>query len=152
MKEPFLVPGYSGHQPECLDLFRWNSWFYVLFGQDGATHYRMSHSAAGPWKFPLWTFWTLHKAYAFNQYLASRGYVVLSVNYRSGTGYGLNRSRSLHAQPDRCGSGSNRLWGGSYGGYLTALALARVSNLFAVGVDLHSMHDWNSEIQVFAPG
>jgi len=52
VKEPFLVPGYSGHQPECSDLFRWNSWFYVLFGQDGATHYRMSHSAAGPWKIP----------------------------------------------------------------------------------------------------
>src|SRR4029450_10882543 len=28
-------------------------------------------------------------AYAMNQYLANRGYVVLSVNYRSGIGYGL---------------------------------------------------------------
>src|SRR5262249_48334281 len=28
-------------------------------------------------------------AYAMNQYLAARGFVVLSVNYRSGTGYGL---------------------------------------------------------------
>ncbi len=30
-----------------------------------------------------------NRAYAMNQYLASRGYVVLAVNYRSGIGYGL---------------------------------------------------------------
>src|SRR5947199_9003137 len=29
-----------------------------------------------------------HNSYAMNQYLASRGYMVLSVNYRSGIGYG----------------------------------------------------------------
>ena len=34
------------------------------------------------------------------------------------------------------------LWGGSYGGYLTALGLARNSDLFAAGVDLHGVHDW----------
>src|SRR5262249_5437697 len=31
-----------------------------------------------------------HNTYALNQYLASQGYVVLSVNYRSGIGYGLD--------------------------------------------------------------
>src|SRR6202051_687669 len=35
-------------------------------------------------------------AYAMNQYLASRGYVVLSVNYRSGIGYGLNFREALN--------------------------------------------------------
>ena len=39
--------------------------------------------------------------------------------------------------PDRIG-----IWGGSYGGYLTALALARNSDLFAAGVDIHGVHDW----------
>ena len=34
------------------------------------------------------------------------------------------------------------LWGGSYGGYLTALGLARNSDIFAAGVDLHGVHDW----------
>ena len=34
-------------------------------------------------------------AYAMNQYLASRGYVVLSVNYRSGIGYGLDFREAL---------------------------------------------------------
>jgi hypothetical protein len=33
--------------------------------------------------------------YAMNQYLASKGYVVLSVNYRSGTGYGLDFREAL---------------------------------------------------------
>ena len=35
------------------------------------------------------------------------------------------------------------MWGGSYGGYLTALALARASNLFAAGVDMHGVEDWS---------
>jgi dipeptidyl aminopeptidase/acylaminoacyl peptidase len=37
------------------------------------------------------------------------------------------------------------LWGGSYGGYLTALGLARNSDIFAAGVDFHGVHDWNLE-------
>ena len=35
------------------------------------------------------------------------------------------------------------MWGGSYGGYLTALALARNSDLIAAGVDIHGVHDWS---------
>jgi dipeptidyl aminopeptidase/acylaminoacyl peptidase len=111
-----------------------------------------------------------HQAYGFNQYLASRGYVVLSVNYRSGIGYGEQFREALHYGAtgasefnDVLGAGlylRNRtdvdparigLWGGSYGGYLTALGLARASDLFAVGVDLHGVHDWNLEIPNFAP-
>jgi dipeptidyl aminopeptidase/acylaminoacyl peptidase len=102
-----------------------------------------------------------HGAYAFNQYLASRGYVVLSINYRSGIGYGvkfrnppdygrsgaaeyqdvLDAGRWLQAHPD---VDPNRigLWGGSYGGYLTAMGLARNSDVFKAGVDLHGVHDW----------
>jgi dipeptidyl aminopeptidase/acylaminoacyl peptidase len=103
-----------------------------------------------------------HHAYAMNQYLSSKGYVVLSVNYRSGIGYGyefrnapqqgprgaseyqdivsagLYLQTHAHVDPGKVG-----LWGGSYGGYLTALGLARDSNLFAAGVDLHGVHDWS---------
>jgi dipeptidyl aminopeptidase/acylaminoacyl peptidase len=43
------------------------------------------------------------------------------------------------------------LWGGSYGGYLTALGLARASDLFAAGVDMHGVHDWKGTILNFAP-
>ncbi len=101
-------------------------------------------------------------AYAVNQYLAAHGFVVLSVNYRLGIGYG----RAFH-QPEHAGfagaaeyqdvvAGAHFLqsqpavdarrigiWGGSYGGYLTALALARNSDVFKAGVDLHGVHDWS---------
>ena len=42
------------------------------------------------------------------------------------------------------------LWGGSYGGYLTAHGLARRSDLFAAGVDIHGVHNWNDEVPTFA--
>jgi dipeptidyl aminopeptidase/acylaminoacyl peptidase len=107
-----------------------------------------------------------HNTYAFNQYLAARGYVVLSVNYRSGIGYGMDFREAINygaggasefndvqgaalylrgrpeVDPKRIG-----LWGGSYGGYLTALGLARASDLFAAGVDIHGVYDWNAEIR-----
>lgn len=99
-------------------------------------------------------------AYAMNQYLASRGYVVLSVNYRLGIGYGYE----FHQPPDAGARGASEyrdvkaaalylrtlsqvdparigIYGGSYGGYLTALALGRNSDLFAAGVDIHGVHD-----------
>jgi dipeptidyl aminopeptidase/acylaminoacyl peptidase len=111
-----------------------------------------------------------HNAYAFNQYLASRGYIVLSANYRSGIGYGLEFREAL----DYGATGASEyadvlaaaaylrsrddvdvtrigLWGGSYGGYLTALGLARNSDLFAAGVDLHGVHDWNLEWDEILP-
>ena len=108
-----------------------------------------------------------YNAYALNQYLASRGYVVLSVNYRSGIGYGLNFREALNYGPtggsefnDVLGAGLYLkaheavdparigLWGGSYGGYLTAMGLARASDLFVAGVDLHGVHDWAEELGI----
>jgi dipeptidyl aminopeptidase/acylaminoacyl peptidase len=106
-----------------------------------------------------------HNAYAMNQYLASRGYEVLSVNYRSGIGYG----RAFREAQHRGARGASEyqdvvagakflrsraevddkkigLWGGSYGGYLTALGLARNSDIFAAGVDFHGVHDWSSPV------
>jgi dipeptidyl aminopeptidase/acylaminoacyl peptidase len=111
-----------------------------------------------------------HNAYALNQYLASKGYIVFAVNYRSGTGYGMEFREALNygatggseyndvmgaglylrsradVDPDRIG-----LWGGSYGGYLTAMGLSRSSDLFAAGVDIHGVHDWNVGINNFRP-
>lgn len=111
-----------------------------------------------------------HNAYALNQVLASQGYVVLSVNYRSGIGYGMEFREAIHYGADGCseyndvtGAGlylRNRpdvdpskigLWGGSYGGYLTAMGLARASELFAAGVDIHGVHDKNQSIKNFNP-
>ena len=112
-----------------------------------------------------------NNAYAMNQYLASRGFIVLSVNYRSGIGYGLDfreaanyGSRGASEFNDVMGAGLYLrgradvdparigVWGGSYGGYLTALGLARASDLFAAGVDFHGVHDWNAVIGNFVPG
>lgn len=111
-----------------------------------------------------------HNAYALNQYLASLGYVVLAVNYRSGVGYGMEFREALNYGAAGCseyndvtGAGiylKNRpdvdakkigLWGGSYGGYLTAMGLARSSDLFAAGVDIHGVHDENQSIKNFIP-
>jgi len=101
-------------------------------------------------------------AYGLNQYLASRGYVVLALNYRSGIGYGLDFREADHEGSDGAAEYNDLLaaadflraradvdpariglWGGSYGGYMTALGLSRNSNLFAAGVDLHGVHDWH---------
>jgi dipeptidyl aminopeptidase/acylaminoacyl peptidase len=101
--------------------------------------------------------------YGLNQYLASRGYVVLSVNYRGGIGYGVRFRKPSGFGPagsseaaDIQGAGLYLrgradvdpmrigVWGGSYGGLMTALALARYPDLFAAGVDYAGVHDWRS--------
>jgi dipeptidyl aminopeptidase/acylaminoacyl peptidase len=106
-----------------------------------------------------------HWAYAYNQWLASQGYVVLSVNYRSGIGYGrsfrfapntnargnseyqdvLAAGKYLQSRPDvdptRIG-----IWGLSYGGLLTSQALARNSDIFVAGADLAGVHLYGNSL------
>jgi len=137
-----FLPSTGGSKHAAVIFFHGGSRRQMLLGY----HYRRYYS----------------NAYAMNQYLAARGFVVLSVNYRSGIGYGLNFREALNfgnsggsefndvmgaglymagradVDPRRIG-----VWGGSYGGYLTAMALARASNLFAAGVDMHGVHDWS---------
>ena len=103
-----------------------------------------------------------HNAYAENQHLANLGFTVLSVNYRLGIMYGHDFRQPPNAgwrgaseyndvlagvhylenlpnvDPQRIG-----LWGGSYGGFLTAMGLARNSDIFKAGVDFHGVHDWS---------
>ncbi|HUF26517.1 MAG TPA: prolyl oligopeptidase family serine peptidase [Gemmatimonadaceae bacterium] len=111
-----------------------------------------------------------NRAYALNQYLAARGYVVLSVNYRGGVGYG----REFREAPRRGRSGASEyqdvvggarllqtlaevdstrigLWGGSYGGFLTAYGMVKHPELFKSGVDLHGVHDWNARLLAGGP-
>jgi len=147
----FLPPSSNGERHPALLFFHGGSRRQMLLG----FHYMDYYS----------------NAYAMNQFLANHGYVVLAVNYRSGIGYGLDFREALNygatgasefndvmgaglylksrpdVDPARIG-----LWGGSYGGYLTAMGLARASDLFAAGVDFHGVHDWNEVIRNFAPG
>ena len=107
-----------------------------------------------------------HQFYAANQWLASKGYIVMSINYRSGVGYGRSfraaggntaqngnseyqdvlagaeylRSRS-DVDPKRIG-----IYGLSYGGLLTAQALARNSDIFALGIDYAGVHLYGSSL------
>jgi len=100
-----------------------------------------------------------HWAYGFNQYLQSHGYIVLSINYRGGVGYG----RAFRDAPNTNTRGNSEyqdviagaryllsradvdtarigIWGLSYGGLLTAEALARNSDVFKAGVDFAGVH------------
>jgi dipeptidyl aminopeptidase/acylaminoacyl peptidase len=102
--------------------------------------------------------------YAMTQYLAAQGYVVLVPNYRLGIGYGFD----FHQIVDGWSRGASEyqdivaaahylralpqvdaarlgIFGGSYGGFLTGMALARNSDLFAVGVDMMGPSDWTAD-------
>ena len=111
-----------------------------------------------------------HHAYAMNQALALRGYVVVQLNYRSGIGYGTDFREALHygatgaseygdvvAAAKWLGARADvdakriGLWGGSYGGFLTAMGLTRNPELFKAGVDVHGVNDWNVGITTFMP-
>lgn len=100
-----------------------------------------------------------HWAYGFNQYLADKGYVVLSINYRGGVGYGrsfrqaagtnargnseyqdvLAGAKYLLARAD-VDTARLGIYGLSYGGLLTSQALARNSDIFKAGVDYAGVH------------
>ena len=142
----FLPPGPAARRPAVV-FFHGGSRRQMLLGW----HYMYYYS----------------NAYALNEFLANSGYVVLSVNYRSGIGYGLDFREAPHygaaggaeyndvqgagaylrsradVDPARIGA-----WGGSYGGYLVAMALARASDLFQAGVDFHGVHNWATELNI----
>ncbi|HEX5460140.1 MAG TPA: prolyl oligopeptidase family serine peptidase [Steroidobacteraceae bacterium] len=125
----------------------------LLFFHGGPTDRQM---------FAAWDPFETHShLYESSQYFANSGYVVLSVNYRGGTGYGFE-----YREPPRFGAGGaselddiigaakylqaradvdpKRLgvWGGSYGGRMTLLALAEAPEFFAAGASYSGIYDW----------
>ena len=98
-------------------------------------------------------------AYALNQFLASRGYVVLSVNFRLGIGYGHDFHRPPNAGVQGAAEYQDVKAGGEYlqrlpqvdakriestvvrMAVISPRLLARDSKLFAAGVDIHGVHN-----------
>jgi dipeptidyl aminopeptidase/acylaminoacyl peptidase len=125
----------------------------LLFTHGGPTN-RQAFAAWDPFE-------THSHLYEANQFLAANGYVVLSINYRGGSGYGLDwreakgfgatgaselndiigAAKFLQQRPevDRQRLG---VWGGSYGGRMTSLALARTPEFWVAGVDYAGVHDF----------
>ncbi len=157
MPEQVLFPAADGLQLH-------GQLFLPPGARDGKRHPALVFFHGGSRRQMLLGFHTMQyysNAYAMNQYLASLGYIVLSVNYRSGIGYGLDFREAIHYGRDGASEFNDVLgagnylrgrhdvdpekigvWGGSYGGFLTALALARASDMFAAGVDMHGVHQW----------
>jgi dipeptidyl aminopeptidase/acylaminoacyl peptidase len=103
---------------------------------------------------------TYAREYMFNQFLASKGYTVLDIDYRGSAGYGrdwrtaiyrhmggrdlqdqVDGSRYLQKElgidPERVG-----IYGGSYGGFITLMALFTEPKHFGAGAALRSVTDW----------
>jgi dipeptidyl aminopeptidase/acylaminoacyl peptidase len=135
----FRGPGATGKHPA------------IIFVHGGPERQMLTDSHY--WDFYAYYFW-------MNRALAAQGYTVLSINYRLGVGYGrdfrrpknagpfgmseygdvLAGAKWLQKQPDvdpaRIG-----IWGQSYGGYLTGMALSRNSDIFKAGVAVSAVTD-----------
>ena len=103
---------------------------------------------------------TYFREYMFHNLLASRGYVVLDVDYRASSGYGRDWRTAIYrhmggkdlqdivdgakylvtaekVHPSRIG-----VYGGSYGGFITLMAMFTTPDVFAAGAALRPVTDW----------
>lgn len=105
---------------------------------------------------------TYSREYMFHHLLAERGYTVIDIDYRGSAGYGRDWRTAIYRwmggkdlddhvsgskyltktygiQPERIG-----IYGGSYGGFMTLMALFTKSEYFGAGAALRSVTDWAS--------
>jgi dipeptidyl aminopeptidase/acylaminoacyl peptidase len=101
-----------------------------------------------------------YREYMFHHLLASRGFTVLDIDYRGSEGYGRDWRTAIYrhmggtdlsdqvdgarylaetegVDPERIG-----IYGGSYGGFITLMALFTEAEHFAAGAALRSVTDW----------
>jgi len=101
-----------------------------------------------------------YREYMFHHLLASRGYVVLDVDYRGSAGYGRNWRTAIYGHMggkdlddivdaagylvsrEKVHPGRLGVYGGSYGGFLTLMALFTSPDTFAAGAALRPVTDW----------
>ncbi len=107
-----------------------------------------------------WWSSTYYREYMFDHLLMERGFVVIYVDYRGSAGYGRDWRTAIYEHMggkdldditdaakylvSRQGVNPRRigLWGGSYGGFLTLMAMFTESDTFAAGAALRPVSDW----------
>jgi dipeptidyl aminopeptidase/acylaminoacyl peptidase len=107
-----------------------------------------------------WWSGNYYREYMFNHILMERGYTVIDVDYRGSAGYGRNWRTAVYqhmggkdledivdaakylaaeqgVDPRKIG-----LYGGSYGGFITLMAMFTQPDVFAAGAALRPVSDW----------
>jgi dipeptidyl aminopeptidase/acylaminoacyl peptidase len=100
------------------------------------------------------------REYMFNNFLADNGYTVLDIDYRGSAGYGRDWRTGIYrhmggkdlsdqvdgvkylVEHEGVDSKHVGLYGGSYGGFITLMALFTEPDVFAAGAGLRSVTDW----------
>ena len=103
---------------------------------------------------------TYYREYMFHNLLASRGYVVLDPDYRASSGYGRDWRTAIYrhmggkdledvvdgaaflVKNERVDAKRIGVYGGSYGGFITLMALFTTPDVFAAGAALRPVTDW----------
>jgi len=101
-----------------------------------------------------------YREYMFHNYLVDHGYVVLDIDYRGSAGYGRNWRTAIYRYMgdkdlkdqvdgakylvDRLSVDSKHIgiYGGSYGGFITLMAMFTTPDVFAAGAALRPVTDW----------
>lgn len=100
--------------------------------------------------------------FVFNNYLARQGYVILEMDYRGSTNYGRDWRSGVYLNmggPDledvlggveylkslkNIDASSIGIWGWSYGGFMTAMAMFRAPAVFKAGAAFSGVYDWRN--------
>jgi dipeptidyl aminopeptidase/acylaminoacyl peptidase len=101
-----------------------------------------------------------YREYMFHNFLMEKGYMVMDIDYRGSAGYGRNWRTGIYRHmggkdlddivdgarflTEEYGADPGRLgvYGGSYGGFLTFMAMFTTPDVFAAGAALRPVTDW----------